>query len=152
MSSLDDEAAAPSTSVGISAMSRPKMKINVISRSKLDYVRQSTKDMHKVQRNVDPALHPFEKAREYTRALNAVKLDKMFAKPFVFALNEHKDSVYCMGARSGSLVHLLSGACDGGACDCCRATTASLTGSNACLIITNPLFLRSLFMMFPCQN
>ena len=108
-------AASDDASSGIAGASRPQMKIKVISRSKLDYVRQSTKDMHKVQRNVDPRLHPFEKAIEYTRALNAVKLDKVFAKPFVFALNEHRDSVYCMASRAGSLVQLYSGACDGGA-------------------------------------
>ena len=31
----------------------------------------------KVPRNLDPALHPFEGAREYTRAHNAVKLERM---------------------------------------------------------------------------
>jgi WD repeat and SOF domain-containing protein 1 len=103
-----------STAAGLASLSRPQMKIKVISRSKLDYVRQSDKDMHKVQRNFDPRLHPFEKAIEYTRALNATKLDKVFAKPFVFALNEHRDSVFCMSSRVGSLVQLYSGACDGG--------------------------------------
>jgi len=53
-----------------------------------------------VHRNLDPALHPFEKAIEYTRALNAVKLDRVFAKPFVAAL-PHSDGVTC-------LVHALS--------------------------------------------
>ena len=96
-------------------MSKPAMKISVISRSEQDYVRQSSKDMHKVQRNADPKLHPFEKAREYTRALNAVKLDKLFAKPFVAALSDHRDSVYCMNTVPNSLIHLVSGACDGGA-------------------------------------
>ncbi len=31
---------------------------------------------------MDPQLHPFEKAREYTRALNATKLDKVQMKLF----------------------------------------------------------------------
>jgi hypothetical protein len=62
----------------VNPLSRPKMKIQVISRSKQDYVRTSDKDLHKLQRNADPKLHPFEKAREYTRALNAVKLDKVY--------------------------------------------------------------------------
>ncbi len=100
---------------GISALSRPApMKVQVISRSKQDYIRSSDKDMHKVHRNADPKLHPFEKAREFTRALNAVKLDKMFAKPFVYALSDHHDSIYCLNTLPNSLVHLLSGACDGG--------------------------------------
>ena len=29
------------------------------------------------QRNLDPALHPFAKEREYTRAVNAAKMDKV---------------------------------------------------------------------------
>ena len=37
---------------------------------------------------LDPALHPFEKAREYTRALNATKLERMFAKPFLAQLGD----------------------------------------------------------------
>jgi hypothetical protein len=36
-----------------------------------------------MQRNLDPALHPFAKAREYTRALQATKMERMFAAPFV---------------------------------------------------------------------
>lgn len=46
--------------------------------------------------NLDPALHPFAKEREYTRALNATKLGKLFAKPFVAALSGHLDGVYCL--------------------------------------------------------
>ncbi|KAI0407907.1 WD40-repeat-containing domain protein [Xylaria palmicola] len=35
----------------------------------------------KAPRNLDPAMHQFERAREYTRALNATKLERMFAQP-----------------------------------------------------------------------
>ena len=45
----------------------------------------------RVQRSMAPELHPFEKAREYKRAVNAVKLDRHFAKPFVGALSGHFD-------------------------------------------------------------
>ena len=34
--------------------------------------------------------HPFEAEREYTRALNSVKLEKVFAKPFLGALDGHR--------------------------------------------------------------
>jgi len=38
---------------------------------------------NQVFRNLNKVIHPFEKAREYTRALQAAKLDKVFAKPLV---------------------------------------------------------------------
>jgi DDB1- and CUL4-associated factor 13 len=48
----------------------------------------------KEPRNLDPALHPFERAREYTRALNAVKLERLFAAPFIGELGRgHVDGV-----------------------------------------------------------
>ena len=40
-----------------------------------------------------PELHPFEAEREYQRALNAVKLERTFAKPFVGSLDGHRDSL-----------------------------------------------------------
>lgn len=49
------------------------------------------------------------KAREYTRALTAVKLDKMFAKPLVGALDGHGDGVFCSAASRRNLVQFLSG-------------------------------------------
>eukprot|EP00455_Lapot_gusevi_P041483 TRINITY_DN4817_c0_g1_i5.p1 TRINITY_DN4817_c0_g1~~TRINITY_DN4817_c0_g1_i5.p1 ORF type:complete len:461 (-),score=32.59 TRINITY_DN4817_c0_g1_i5:31-1413(-) len=93
--------------------SRSKMKIKVISRSQQEYTRQNKDDVPMMQRNIDPTLHPFEKAREYTRALNAVKLDKVFAKPFLYSLDSHSDGIYCMNSVQNSLIHLVSGACDG---------------------------------------
>ena len=89
------------------------MKIKVLSRCEEEQTRSRTSDMYKVQRNPDPKLHPFERAREYTRALNAVKLDKMFAKPFIGALDGHSDGIWCMATNPRSLVKFISGACDG---------------------------------------
>lgn len=66
-----------------------------------------------VPRNYDPTLHPFEVSREYTRALNATKLDRVFAKPFLASLDGHRDGVNCMAKHSKSLSTLLSGSCDG---------------------------------------
>lgn len=66
-----------------------------------------------VPRNYDPALHPFELPREYTRALNATKLDRIFAKPFVASLDGHRDGVNCIAKHPESLSTVLSGACDG---------------------------------------
>jgi WD repeat and SOF domain-containing protein 1 len=66
-----------------------------------------------VPRNYDPALHPFEAPREYSQAMNAVKLEKVFAKPFIGDLEGHKDVVNCMCKHPSMLSHILSGAGDG---------------------------------------
>lgn len=66
-----------------------------------------------VPRNYDPSLHPFEVPREYTRALNATKLERVFAKPFLASLDGHRDGVNCMAKHPKSLSTILSGACDG---------------------------------------
>lgn len=50
---------------------------------------------------------------QYTRALKATKLERMFAKPFVGALDGHTDAVYRMATSRQSLVAFLTGACDG---------------------------------------
>jgi WD repeat and SOF domain-containing protein 1 len=59
-------------------------------------------------------VNPFEQAREYTRALNAAKLERMFAKPFVGALSGHADGVYCMAKHPTRLDIIISGSGDGG--------------------------------------
>jgi WD repeat and SOF domain-containing protein 1 len=65
-------------------------------------------------RNLDPALHPFERAREYTRALNATKLERMFAAPFVADLGRgHVDGVYTIAKDPKSLERFASGSGDG---------------------------------------
>ncbi|XP_028836604.1 DDB1- and CUL4-associated factor 13 [Denticeps clupeoides] len=89
------------------------MKVKVLSRNPDDYVRETSKDIHRVPRNYDPTLHPFEVPREYTRALNATKLERVFAKPFVGSLDGHRDGINCMAKHSKSLSILLSGSCDG---------------------------------------
>jgi len=66
-----------------------------------------------VQRNLDPAQHPFEKPREYTRALNAAKLDRLFAKPFVAALDGHIDGIYALAKSPKRLDVVASGSGDG---------------------------------------
>jgi len=66
-----------------------------------------------VPRNYDPLLHPFEAPREYVRALNATKLERVFAKPFLGALDGHRDGVRCLAKHPTALSLLLSGACDG---------------------------------------
>lgn len=65
-----------------------------------------------VHRNLDPNLHQFEKAHEYTRAVNAAKLDRIFAKPFIAAF-EHGDGVMCLAKNPKRLNSLLAGSADG---------------------------------------
>lgn len=65
-------------------------------------------------RNLDPSQHPFERAREYTRALNAVKMERLFAAPFLGQMGEgHVDGVYTMAKDPGSLERFASGSGDG---------------------------------------
>ncbi|CAH2285734.1 DDB1- and CUL4-associated factor 13 [Pelobates cultripes] len=89
------------------------MKVKVLSRNPDDYVRETKRDLPRVPRNYDPSLHPFEVPREYTRALNATKLERVFAKPFVASLDGHRDGINCMAKHPQSLSTILSGACDG---------------------------------------
>lgn len=89
------------------------MKIKTISRSYEAASRDSRTEVRKVHKNADPKLHPFEKAREYTRAVTAAKLDRMFAHPFIGALSEHSDGVYCSATSPKSLVSFVSGSADG---------------------------------------
>lgn len=58
-------------------------------------------------------MHPFERPRELVRALNATKLDRLFAKPFVGSLSGHVEGVYCLARATDSLPRVLSGSADG---------------------------------------
>ncbi|CAI6335422.1 unnamed protein product [Periconia digitata] len=89
------------------------MKIKALSRSGAS-AQAPGANVAKLTRNLDPNQHPFERAREYTRALNATKLERMFAKPFLgdFAPG-HVDGVYSFAKDPGSLEHFASGSGDG---------------------------------------
>mmetsp|Transcript_17991 Transcript_17991/g.55064 ORF Transcript_17991/g.55064 Transcript_17991/m.55064 type:complete len:443 (+) Transcript_17991:1171-2499(+) len=67
------------------------------------------------QRNLEPGLHPFAEAREYQRAVVAAKLDRMMAKPFVCALDAHRDGVTCLACPryEGAIARAASGSGDG---------------------------------------
>ncbi|KAJ8125966.1 hypothetical protein O1611_g7671 [Lasiodiplodia mahajangana] len=68
----------------------------------------------KAPRNLNPAMHQFERAREYTRALNATKLERMFAQPFICQLgNGHVDGVYSFTKDPNDLSRFASGSGDG---------------------------------------
>ncbi|CAK4024922.1 probable Sof1-like rRNA processing (contains WD40 repeats) [Lecanosticta acicola] len=89
------------------------MKIKALSRSSSS-IQTPGSDVARQPRNLDPALHPFERAREYTRALNAVKLERMFAAPFVAQLGRgHVDGVYQIARDPKALDRFASGSGDG---------------------------------------
>ena len=89
------------------------MKLKTISRAEEDYTRERSSDLTKVHRNLDPALHPLQRATEYTRAVAAVKLSKVFSKPFFGALSGHADGLTCLARNPRAIGSLLSGAADG---------------------------------------
>ncbi|KAJ2800083.1 Protein sof1 [Coemansia guatemalensis] len=89
------------------------MKVKALSRSAADYARETKSNIQRLPRNVDPVLHPLERAREYKRALNAAKLERMFAKPFLASLGGHIDGIYAMAKNAWDLDHITTGSGDG---------------------------------------
>lgn len=85
------------------------MKVKILTRNPDVYLRETKRDIYKVPRNYDPALHPFEAPREYVRALNSIKLERVFAKPFIGNLDGHQDGISCMAKQSHALSIIASG-------------------------------------------
>lgn len=88
------------------------MKVKVVNRDEEQFTRERSQDVKKVHRNYDPQLHHFTKAHEYARALNAAKLERVFAKPFVCAL-AHEDGVTALARNPRRLNSVVAGAGDG---------------------------------------
>ncbi|KAE8352554.1 WD40-repeat-containing domain protein [Aspergillus coremiiformis] len=89
------------------------MKIKALSRSTSSQQAPGSAVVRQ-PRNLDPAQHPFERAREYTRALNATKLERLFAAPFLAQIGDgHVDGVYSMAKDPASLERFASGSGDG---------------------------------------
>ena len=87
--------------------------MKTITRSSDTYLARKG-ELPRQPRNLDPALHPLSRAREYTRALNATKLERLFAKPFIAQLgNGHVDGVYCIAKDWRKLSSVASGSGDG---------------------------------------
>lgn len=89
------------------------MKVKMISRSTDEFTRERSNDLQRVFRNFDPNLHTQARAQEYVRALNAAKLDKIFAKPFLAAMNGHIDGISAMTKSPRHLKSIFSGSVDG---------------------------------------
>lgn len=88
------------------------MKVKTISRSTDEFTRERSNDLQRVFRNYDPNLRPREKAVEYVRALNAAKLEKIFGRPFVGAM-EHNEAISCMAKNPNHLKGIFAGSEDG---------------------------------------
>ncbi|XP_065348045.1 DDB1- and CUL4-associated factor 13-like [Cloeon dipterum] len=89
------------------------MKVKMLSRNPDQYIRETKNDLHKMQRNYDPDLHPLEAPREYKQALNAVKLERVFAKPFLCCLDGHRDGVTSVAKHPERLSTVASGSYNG---------------------------------------
>ncbi|CAK7891123.1 protein Sof1p [[Candida] anglica] len=90
------------------------MKIKTVSRSSDTYVPVRNTQESSLPRNLNPALHPFERAREYTKALTATKMERMFAQPFVGQLGDgHRDGVYSIARNFSTTNQVATGSADG---------------------------------------
>jgi len=89
------------------------MKVKVLKRNVADYVRETKHDIHKVNRNYSSTEHPFQEEREYKRAMNAVKLERVFAKPLLGSLDGHKDGITVLAKHPAKISQVATAAADG---------------------------------------
>lgn len=94
-------------------MGKPSLKVKPLSRDPLKYGQATGKEWTKQERNLKPKYHPFEKAKEYTRALNSMKWERLFAKPFIAAFDDHVDTVQCLAKHPTTLSTVAAGDCAG---------------------------------------
>jgi len=87
-------------------------KLNELTRNPDEYGRETKFDKPKVHRNYDPDYHPLQLAKEYKQALNAVKLERTFAKPFVGDL-PHAESLSVVATHPQDVSALFSATLDG---------------------------------------
>ncbi|KAH9931500.1 WD40 repeat-like protein [Fomitopsis serialis] len=90
------------------------VKISVLQHAPSTHLPTRPGDPTPTSRNLDPLQHPFARARERMRALNAAKMERLFAKPFVAGLEGHVDAVETMARKPDSLDMVASGSWDGG--------------------------------------
>ncbi|CBH14595.1 WD40 repeat protein, predicted [Trypanosoma brucei gambiense DAL972] len=90
------------------------VKVNVISRSDLEWTKDRNGEVPRVNRNFDSKYNPMAKQVEFTRAIRAAKLDRMFAKPFFGALSGHQDTIQSIAVDFTNLSTVVSGSVDGG--------------------------------------
>lgn len=89
-----------------------KTEIKILHRNPEDY-RSSRGVVRKTFCNFDNRLQAFKRELEYKRALNATKMDKIFAKPLVKCLDGHDDAIRSMCLSSKNLTDVYTGSCNG---------------------------------------
>eukprot|EP00357_Protocruzia_adherens_P011635 CAMPEP_0115045314 /NCGR_PEP_ID=MMETSP0216-20121206/48074_1 /TAXON_ID=223996 /ORGANISM="Protocruzia adherens, Strain Boccale" /LENGTH=458 /DNA_ID=CAMNT_0002428169 /DNA_START=109 /DNA_END=1485 /DNA_ORIENTATION=+ len=89
------------------------VRIGTICRTSKDYERETVNEIQKFHKNLNRNLHPMQNEVEYQRALNAIKMEKIFAKPFLASLEGHSDGVYSMAKSPVSMSNFLSGSFNG---------------------------------------
>lgn len=94
-------------------MAQEGLRVQMITRRPGDFMRETKHDIFKVQKNYDPSLHPQALQREYQRALNATKLERVFAKPFIGNMSGHGDVVSNLMKHQTKLSIMASGSYDG---------------------------------------
>ncbi|ELP89804.1 protein SOF1, putative [Entamoeba invadens IP1] len=86
---------------------------HLISRNSLTEFKELPSDLPFPQHSNNSVDHPFQQAREYKRALNAAKLDRLFSKPFIKALEGNPDGVTCLSRAGAEISYIVSGGYDG---------------------------------------
>lgn len=89
------------------------MRVKVLHLDPNDYAVKRAGDRQPIVRNPKRVASTNARQKEYMRALAAVKMNKMFSKPFVAALDGHTDSVDVLGRSRSLLGPLFSGGADG---------------------------------------
>jgi WD repeat and SOF domain-containing protein 1 len=85
------------------------MKIDVISRDEKLQTCEKKTDFKKEFFSKDSSTHSFEKSKEYIRALNASKIKKIYAKPFLMGLTGHSDTAISMAFHPYNLINIITG-------------------------------------------
>ncbi|KMV66543.1 Sof1 domain-containing U3 snoRNP protein [Encephalitozoon cuniculi EcunIII-L] len=88
------------------------MKISTIYHKPEEVCKERKKDVQYSSFAKDEVYHPFMREREFVRALNAVKIERMLSKPFVAALSYHKEGIHVL-ARHPHQSLFASGSFDG---------------------------------------
>jgi DDB1- and CUL4-associated factor 13 len=89
------------------------MKIKVISRDETENTKEKTQDTKKEFFSKNSKIHNLEKPREFIRALNSAKIQKIYAKPFLMGLTGHSDTVISLAKHPHNLINIITGSCDG---------------------------------------
>jgi WD repeat and SOF domain-containing protein 1 len=81
------------------------VKVKAISRNDEQFTREKSTEAFRQFQNPDAQIHRFEKPREYVRAINAAKLDNIYAKPFIGDLSGHMDTPLRLALHTQRYLH-----------------------------------------------